>query len=596
MIKNSYSDIDPLSKYQKICIDAMSLAASKLGILNIPPMEVPPTSELGDFSYPCFALSRELAKPPQQIAEILKNEMGDINHIETFAVNGYLNFKIDYNTLISETLPVILKDRNEFGRFPSKDKKIILEHTSANPNGPFHVGRARNPIIGDTLARILRRAGYPVEVQYWVNDMGKQVAILSWGVSRFEESDLEPVTSSKPDHKYVRYYQKAYSTMEEQDGVEQEIQKMIQAYERGDKDELRKVREPCENVLQGMIESLNRLNIFIDRFVWESEGVIDGTVDKIIEKLKKSDISMDENGSLYLDLDKFDIGGKSSRFVYTRSDGTSLYTTRDLAYHQKKLQECDIAINILGEDHKLQSRQLEIALNILGTKIVPEVVFYSFVSLEEGKMSTRRGKVVYLDDLMDEAKTRAMGEVESRRPELSEEQKEHISEDVGLGAIRFNIIRVQPEKKIVFRWKDALNFEGNSAPFVQYSHARACSILRKARAEMENINKIPENVTLTDCAELNTDILSDPSEEALMRALAKLPSLVIDCAENRKTHPVAAYALNIAALFNQFYKNCPVLTAETGDLKRSRLALVEASRWCLAISLEMLGINAPEMM
>jgi arginyl-tRNA synthetase len=434
------NETDPLAKYQDACRNAMNAAAGRLGIAKLPAMEIPPSSELGDFAYPCFALSKEMKKPPQAIAEMIKAELGELDHIDISAVNGYVNFKIEIGTLASETLPKILKSRFDYGRFPKRPEKIIVEHTSANPNGPFHVGRARNPIIGDTLTRILRRAGYEVEVQYWVNDMGKQVAILSWGVQNLPGADLPEVTSSKPDHNYVRYYQNAYQTMEDNPEVEKDIQGLIQAYERGDEDELRKVREPCEQVLNGMVESLNRINIFIDRYVWESEGVLDGTVDKIISKLKTSDISKDENGSLYLDLDHFDLGGKNSRFVYTRSDGTSLYTTRDLAYHLKKLRECDISINILGEDHKLQSKQLEIALKILKTKILPEVVFYSFVSLEEGKMSTRRGQVVYLDDLMDEAVARARKEVELRRKGLDSEQMKRMSEDVGLGAIRYNII------------------------------------------------------------------------------------------------------------------------------------------------------------
>ena len=546
-------------------------------------MEVPPDPGIGDFAYPCFSFSKVLKKPPGEIAVLFVKEIGTIEKMEVSADSGYLNFKIDYGTLASSTLPKILADKNNYAQYPARSEKIILEHTSANPNGPFHVGRARNPIIGDTLARILRKAGYPVEVQYWVNDMGKQVAILAWGVQNIDEAELPGVDRDKKDHILVRYYQEAYKRMEKDPSVEDDITALIQAYERGDKEELRKVKEPTGEILSGMTGSLEKLNIFVDRFVWESESVLDGTVEKVIEKLKTADITKEEDGAFYLDLESFDIGGKTSRFVFTRSDGTSLYTTRDLAYHSKKLSECDIAINILGEDHKLQSKQLQIALNILETPIVPDVVFYSFVSLEEGKMSTRRGQVVYLDDLMDEAVGRALEEVKTRREDLPAEKMQEIAEMVGLGSIRYNIIRVQPEKKITFRWKDALNFEGNSAPFIQYAHARACSILRKAGIDVDSLHH-------------NTELLKEPAEEALLRNIAKLPSLVSECARARKPHLLANYAHETASLFNQFYKNCPVINAELKELRDSRLALVLASSYCLAASLDLLGIDAPEQM
>lgn len=586
---HSFDSLDPLAEFVAATQKAVEKAASELDIKNLPQMEIPPSTDLGDFAYPCFAAASERKGPPQKVAEELAGKIGSLDRMEIIPVNGYLNFKIDLKTLISATLPLILRTCGDYGKFPDRNIKVILEHTSANPNGPFHVGRARNPIIGDTLARILRRAGYNVEVQYWVNDLGKQAAILGWGVQNFSESDLPAETSTKPDHVLVRYYQSAYKEMEADTDVDKAITELIRANERGVQEEIEKLRKPCEKVLSGMVESLERMNIHVDKFVWESESVLDGTVDEVIKKLKSSPLSHEDNGAYYLDLEEFDLGGKTSRFVYTRGDGTSLYTTRDLAYHSSKLKDCDIAVNILGEDHKLQARQLKIALEILGLKNMPEVVFYSFVSLEEGKMSTRRGTVVYLDDLMDEAVTRAVSEVKQRRSDLTDEDISEISEAVGLGAIRYNIIHVQPDKRITFRWKDALNFEGNSAPFVQYSHARACSILRKADVSLET----KQGEAVLNC---DPEMLTEHSEEELIRSLAKLPSLIIESADSRKPHPIANYGYRTASLFNQFYHDCPVLIAEPEEKRESRLALVQASRWCLANTLDLLGITAPMKM
>jgi arginyl-tRNA synthetase len=330
-----------------------------------------------------------------------------------------------------------------------------------------------------------------------------------------------------------------------------------------------------------MMASLGRIGVKMDSFIPESDFLKDGTVEKTIEGMSKSQFCGDEGGAKYLELSSFGIQGKNTKFFFTRSDGTSLYATRDIAYHIWKIKQADRLVNVLGEDHKLEARQIAIALEILGAKIKPESVFYSFVSLPEGKMSTRRGRVVYLDDLIDEAIEQAYDAVSQKRPELSEEQRRKIAEIVGLGAIRYNIIRIQPEKPIVFKWEDALNFEGNSAPFIQYSHARACSILGKAGALSTKLDF--------------SDLRLMPAEASLVKTLAKMPSVVRQGAENRTPHVMATYAYEVAEKFNQFYRDCPVLSADE-KTKEFRLALVDCSRQVLANALNLLGIEAPAEM
>jgi arginyl-tRNA synthetase len=300
----------------------------------------------------------------------------------------------------------------------------------------------------------------------------------------------------------------------------------------------------------------------------------------VVDGLKRAPCVGEEDGALFLDLKDFGVHGKDTRFFFTRRDGTTLYTTRDIAYHIYKLAHCDHAINVLGEDHKLESRQLAVALQLLGAKKLPEALFYSFVSLPEGKMSTRQNRVVYLDDLIDEAVERAYDEVRKRRSDLAEQRMRQIAEIVGVGALRFNVIRVQPEKQIVFHWEEALNFEGNSAPFIQYSHARCCSILEKSQGY----------------GSWSEEVLRAPQEAELARELARYPEIVLDAARQRRPHLVAAYAHECAASLNQFYKSCPVLKAETALLRDSRLAMVDASRWVLRNALTLLGIAAPEEM
>lgn len=527
--------------------------------------------EMGDVAFPCFPLARTAKKAPAAIAEQLAHDVegewiGDVE-----AVNGYVNFFIDDAKLAGELLPMVLEMDERYGASTGKGKKVILEHTSANPNGPLHVGRGRNPLLGDTLARIFRFAGFDVETQFYVDDMGKQVAILAWGL---EQLELSP-QAAKPDHRSVAFYQKANRQMEQDKQVTEDIEELIQRAEQGDEGILGQIEQAYQPVLDGILETLSRVNVSIDSFIRESRFVLDGTVGDVTARLAEAEHAGREDGALYLDLSSFDIHGRNKQFYLMRRDGTSLYATRDVAYHLWKGQQADRLVNVLGEDHRLEARQVAIALSLLDAP-TPTNVFYSFVSLPEGKMSTRRGRVVYLDDLLDEAVDRAYEEVQKRR-DVPEKQARAIAEQVGTGAVRYNILKVNPEKAITFRWEEALNFEGESAPFIQYAYARCCSILDKA-------DTTPE---------LHGQCLSHEEETALVKTIARLPDVVEQCRERCSPAALAEYAHELAAQFNGFYRDCRVIGNEK---EAARLALVKATKVTLHNVLELLGISPlPEM-
>ena len=383
--------------------------------------------EIADLAYPCFQLAKKIKRNPLEIAEELAEIKGEwIEKSE--AVRGYVNFFINAEKLAMELIKQIEEMGDDFGKREKKGIKVIVEHTSANPNGPLHVGRARNPIIGDTIARLLKFYGYDVTTQYYVDDMGKQVATLFWGIKNLK---LE-AKHDKPDHKYVAYYQKASELAEKNPKVKKEIEEIIKKCEQGDKKLLEEIKEIYDEVLKGIMQSLNMLNIYIDEFVEESKFVLDGSVEKVVDELRKTGYVKEEGNALYIDLEPFGIHGRDKKFFLTRSDGTSLYATRDIAYHIWKGERADLMINVLGEDHKLEAKCVEIALKLLNKK-TPEVIFYSFVSLPEGRMSTRKGRVVYLDDLIEEAIERAKKEVNER----GIEDAEKIAKSVAVGAIRY---------------------------------------------------------------------------------------------------------------------------------------------------------------
>ncbi len=570
---------DPFKTFKGQTAAALSKALAELGVDAEPALDRPPEG-MGDLAFPCFPLAKTMRKAPNMIAEEIASKIrpeGMIERVE--AKGGYVNFYVRFEGLAQPALEDAVARKESFGKGESNGVRMLLEHTSANPTGPLHVGRARNPIIGDTIARILRMAGYDLTTEFYVNDVGRQVVIMTWGVKHLK---LEREPDRDEDHyRYVLYYQQANRTVEEDEGAKAQVDAMLQKLEHGDEETVRLARESCEKVLKAVTASMTRINISYDGFTWESRFVQDGTVDRIIEKLKGSEHCREADGAFHLELESFGITGRETKWVFTRADGTSLYTTRDLAYHMDKFKRTDVAVNVLGEDQKLGMQELAAALTIMGVEKKPEIVYYAFVSLPEGRMSTRKGTVVYIDDLVDEAVDRAYDEVKKRRTDLSEERMREIARVVGVGALRYNIIRIQAEKQIVFKWEDALNFEGASAPFVQYAHARACSILKKAGER---------GPAAFDARKLVSD-----HEKALAKLVSSFPSVIQGCAEDRRAHPLAAYAQELASQFNQFYRYMPVLKAE-GDVREARLALVEASMWALRNSLSCLGMEAPEEM
>ncbi|MBQ7978843.1 MAG: arginine--tRNA ligase [Candidatus Methanomethylophilaceae archaeon] len=580
--------------FQNEIREKVSAALKDMGSEGIDFVVESSTMEGVDMAVPCFPLAKALRNAPQAIADDLASRIQPAGLIAKVAsVNGFLNFNIDPEALIKSTLDEIIRCGPCYGSMPKSGIRYNVEHTSTNPTGPIHVGRARNPIIGDTLARCLKRCGHDVTTEYYVNDVGKQVVVLTWGVNNV--SDEEAAKNSeehmkeigqnekerdKTDHRLVAKYRVANKLMESDPAVQEEISDMMRRFEQGDKEVIDTVRHTAEIMLDGLRETLGQINVVLDRYTWESQYIADGSAKAIVEKLKASKYAgQTDDGAWYVDLKDFGVQGKNTKFTFTRSDGTTLYTTRDLAYHQDKFTRADRLIDVLGEDQKLGSKQLCSALEIMGFDKLPDALFYAFVSLPEGKMSTRKGVVVYLDDLIDEAVARAYEEIKKRREGMSEEKMMEIAKVVGVAAVRFNIIRVQPEKQFVFKWEDALNFDGNSGPYLQYVHARACTMLKKA-GEFEHDTDASKFV--------------EPSEINLIKILSKYEEVLRMAGDEKKVHMLPAYGHELASAFNQYYAAVSILNSN--DKRNARLTLVECAKTVLADVLDCLGMGAPEEM
>ena len=536
-----------------------------------------------------FRLANAAGAPPPKLAaelasEIDPDEYAYLDRVET--TGPYINFHPD-EAYFADTLQGAQDDG--YGSLDSKSESVVVEHTSANPTGPVHVGRARNPIVGDAVANLLSYAGYDVDRHYYVNDAGRQIAVFTWAYETFDEDDLEePPARDRIEYDMVRYYRKGNEFLENApaediDAAETEIQHILQGLEAGDEEVYERVTVVVDSVLEGMRACLSRLPAEFDEFVKETRFMRNGDAADVIARLKELDEAVYEDEAWQLTFEEIE-----KNLVFLRADGTSLYTTRDLAHHEWKFDNYDRAVTVLGEDHRLQADQLRAALDLLGNDTdALDNVFYGWVNLPGGEgMSTRQGTGIQLDDLLDEAVARAREEVESRLDErlrdddLSEADIDRIARQVGIGAVRYDIVSKQPSKGITFQWEEALNFEAQSAPYVQYVHARCCGIL----SEADGIDPAAE-----------IEPLEMTAERELLRTIARFPGVVDDAADDLEPHRVATYTREIAERFNAFYRACPVLDADP-ETRAARLALVSASKHAVANALDILGVEAPESM
>ncbi|MCX6748603.1 MAG: arginine--tRNA ligase [Candidatus Pacearchaeota archaeon] len=517
-------------------------------------IEVPPQSEMGDYAFPCFSLAAILKKNPVEIAKELSSKIKAKELEKVQPVGPYVNFFINKKILAEQALAI----KDDFGKGKNKEK-ILLEHTSVNPNASPHVGRARNSLIGDSIKRILEFLGHKVETHYYVNDVSKQIAMLALNFK--QKDNFDDLLK-----KYIEISKKVKDNPE----LEQKVFQLLYKFEKGDKETIDIFKRIVDTAVKGQKEIFSSLGIEFDYFDYESRYIEEGK--HILKELGETNkLFKDDNNRLVLNQKNtgLELKMKSPVLVLTRNDGTGLYILRDLAY---TIEKCKKGKNILvlGEDQKLYFEQLKQAL-ILLKKPYPRVVHYSFVLLKDiGKMSTRRGEVVLLEEFIEEAVKKAK--------EIAKEKKTKGDvKKIAYASIKYAMLRNENNKNITFDWQQALNFEGDSGPYLQYSYARASSIMKKAKSKKEKL-KI-ESV--------------DEKEFLLIKKLLNFPEVVNQAYKQLSPHIIANYSLELCQIFNDFYHSCPVL----GNEKQAfRLALVDSFRKVLKNSLFLLGIEAIDEM
>jgi len=512
----------------------------------------------------------------------------------------YLNF-LPSDAYFAETLETATGDT--YGNLPDREESVVVEHTSANPTGPVHVGRARTRSSATpSVICSSTPATTSTATTTSTTPAGRQMAVFAWAYETFDEDDLEdePARATRIEYDLVRYYRKGNAYLEnasdaEVEAAEAEIESIMQGLEAGDDEAYERVSEVVDQVLGGMTECLARLPAEFDEFVKETRFMRNGATDDLVARLKELDESVYEEDAWQLELEDH---GIDKNLVFLRADGTSLYATRDLAHHEWKFDEYDRAVTVLGEDHKLQAKQVRTTLELLGNETDQlRQVLYSYVNLPEGKMSTRRGTGVDLDDLLDEAIDRARGEVEDRLDDrirdddLDDEDIERIAHQVGIGAVRYDIVSKQPTKAITFEWDPRWTSRPSLRP-TSSTFTRAVVVSSRKR------ESIPRPAWPTSRPP-STPICSRPRPNGTSsrRSIARFPAVVDEAADDLEPHQIATYTREFADRFNGFYRECPVLADDVDpEIREARLALVAASKHAVANALSILGVAAPRSM
>ncbi|HPO13660.1 MAG TPA: arginine--tRNA ligase [Candidatus Hydrogenedentes bacterium] len=538
----------------------------------------PPKLDLGDVAIPMFIPGRKLSKAPQVLAAEAAQQTIFGKQVRSAAAAGpYLNLKLDRAFFAKTIVEAILQEGDAFGsNHTGLGKRALIEHTSINPNASPHVGRARCAMIGDSISRLFRFEDYHVEVHYYVNDMGRQIGLLV-----LIADELEGMTFDQVLDAYVR----ANARAEQDPEFAAQGYELLAKMEEGDPDAQKKFGAVVDLCLQGQLAVLARIGAHYDVFDHESKYVKDPRLDHVLEALREKEaVFVDEEQRLVVDLAKLGHAQEEGRyFVLMRANGSSMYGYRDLAYTMdKEAIHADINLIALGEDHKLYFQQLAMILEAAGHK-VPEPIYYSYILLKDGKMSTRQGNVVLLTDFLDEAIRRAAERVAEQCNDLTPEEQRVIAERVAIAAVRFAVLRVGSNKNVSFDMDAALSFEGDTGPYIQYSCARINSILRKY------------GQPLPMAPRQNFPIETD-AEWALLTKLAAFPDVVSGALRQRTCAPIAVYVLEVSRSFTSFYHDCPVLTAGRPELVESRLLTCQAALQTLKNALYLLGIEVPERM
>lgn len=540
-------------------------------------IEIPPNSEMGDFAFPCFILAKELKKAPQQIAQDLAVEISKSkNNFEKIQAQGpYVNFFVKRGNFVENIVKKILDEKGKYGVGNQKGK-VMTEFCHANTHKAFHIGHTRNISLGESVSRILEFSGLKVIRTNYQGDIGMHVAKTLWGLLNLRKIGLKEPAKDKG--KWLGLVYAKSSAMAKDEKINAEVNEINQKLYAGDK----KLVALWKKTRQWSIDYFEKIiypdfQVKFNRFYFESEVEKKGV--GIVRELEKKGVAKVDQGAIIMDYQDLGMGV----YILLKSDGTPLYSTKDLALAelQNKEYNPDKILHIVASEQNLYFRQLIKTLEFYDKKLSDKEkhMSYELVILPSGKMASREGNVILYDDTLAKLVNLVEAEIKKRDAKISKKELNTRAKKIALCAVKYAMLSQDIKRTIVFNEEEITRFEGNTGPYIQYSYARASSILKKVKSKNFQKFKVGE---------------LDKYEIELSKKLSEFGDVAKDAAEKYNPALIAHYSYELAQLFNEFYHACPVLSDE--KKKDFRLALVESFRIVLKNSLNLLGIETLEEM
>ena len=539
-------------------------------------IEVPPNKDMGDFAFPCFKLAKVFRKAPNMIAEELSSKIeakGVVSKVTP--LGGYINFFVNKSQLAETVIKDVLTKKEKYGHSDlGKDKTIVLDFSSPNIAKPFHIGHIRTTVIGNALYKIYDSQGYNTVRVNHLGDYGTQfgkliVAFKLWGNKEAVEANPIP--------ELLKLYIQFHDEAEKHPEMEDEARAWFTKLENGDEEAKELWQWFRDESLKEFARVYNLLDIEFDSY--NGESFYSDKMDKVIDIIKDKGLLQESQGTNIVDLEEYNMPPA----LITKNDGSTLYMTRDLAaaLYRKENYDFEKCIYVVGSQQSLHFQQLFKVLELVGFEWAKDMVHVPFgmVALEEGTMSTRKGRVVFLEDVLKQAIEKTKETMLAKNPNAL--NVEEIAKQVGVGAVVFQELSNSRIKDYTFSWSRTLSFEGETGPYVQYTHARCCAVLRKAEEE-----------ATTD---INYELLNDVDSAEVLKVIASFNKTIVNAMKKNEPHIITRFVLDLAQAFNKFYHDNAILVEDT-ELRKARLALVAATRQALENGLKLLGMQAPERM
>lgn len=541
-------------------------------------IETPPNPDMGDYAFPTFRLAGVYKKSPQIIAQELAEEIAASESFEKIENAGpYLNFYIDKNSLLKETLNAVVEAKDSFGSSDmGEGKTVIVEFSSPNIAKPFHIGHIRTTVIGHALYNIYSFLGYDTVSINHLGDYGTQFGMLIAAIRKYDISKEE--VEKNPIDQLLKIYVKYNKDAKDDESLFDDARYWFKELENGNEYALDLWKWIRDISLKEFNKVYDMLNIKFDSYAGES--FYSDKMQHVIEELEEKNMLVESDGAFMVSLDDYDM----PPVLVKKSDGSTLYSTRDLAaaFYRKKEYDFYKNIYVVATEQNLHFKSFFKVIELMGHDWAKDCIHVPFgmISLEDGTLSTREGRVVYLEDVLNKAVESTKKIIEKRNPDL--ENKDEVAKQVGIGAVVFQELFNQRIKDYVFSWDRTLSFEGETGPYVQYTHARISSILDRADF------KLKDNIDL--------ELLKEDDEINIVREIYGFPQTIVDAKNKNEPFYITRKIVEIAKAYNKFYNSTNIINTEDEKLKDARLLLSYATKMVIKVGLGLLGIEAPERM